>query len=1279
MEPRADLPLLVPVQVEALVVNNNDRRTTTWSVSARTYSGSDRLLPIDPPPFATGNDQPRTGVTLHWLLPDALTVARWHDVAAGATELRAPHVPDRWLVVRTGRLRDGEPASAPLPARAWVVESDHAGPDGTNPFPVKGGAIDHLGRSTPLDDWPEKAGPASQRAVRLTALGPVTTDADGQDEVHDLDPAYAASVADIDNVLSFHDDLVDVIDRGSGADPAAVLSYAVIGWYAEPHVSDPMVNPSRLGRDLADLVPQGAGASVLTAEAWNRVMDTLEWSVGDAYDLERARVTATGGLTGAADLVPTRTILHGMVCGVGWTGLDGPAQPYTGGPDSAFAGSAIHSRAGWLNPEPDDDPHGFGDIEGGPSLADATELRQVGGQASAPAGTRSLFPHLAIGASPTDALAALLEFLLGQEGSLEPGDDPSRLSALFLALEHDLLHLYDVPGGIEELDRRLHQEGFVPRPGGHSWTVVLRRNQGDPEAGDAGHRPEGDDLLLRLDDPGRPSGETATEPSGTSLGLVDGLAHLNRLQDDLETAEALARATRRELYALWWKSRRHVDDSEEALVADRWEDSVTDEGLARRLNHLQTTAADANHERDSAGAKVLEKRNQVAGLLASEDVGHRLAELLGEHAGTLELVEVPRARFFAPADPVILISGVRASPKHGGDGRYTDDGSLLVRFGGTSSGAPGQALRMRIDETTSLGTTDLTDPRFGGLHRLLDGTPIPRACEPLLGELVLLDPGWSQALAALASTRSGTTVSAEEVRTRQRALWGTPTPEQLTVAAQTRDAGFVGVRPSPVAVEVWAPPWRPVYLAWRTTWYSDDGLRGSGAAAGGETPGPLGDWVFDGQDLRWCGHHDRNDFRGQTVQGRCLLSGSATESLQDSIDALSDRLAHAAVDPQQNSAADLQARRQERDAMRSALDTVKQQLASADILAQAMTGFHGQLVQRDATQFREAEGRTFERLEDVEREAPMPYGDVVSGQRFHPLRGGHARLRRAWVVDAFGQVFDVIHEQGQTDQSFVPLRGRGLAPAGHPQRTDTQLVPFAPRLVQPSRLSFRFPSGPTPVSGWLLPNHLDGSLSVSDHRGGLLGAVLPWHGAGSDERVRWEPAPGAGGASSPAGIEDDVLRRVVQGLFLSTTEGPTAFSDFLQAVDRTLWTTDPLGRRGDTTSVLLGRPIAVVRAQLCLELDGPGLPDQQWRHSLTSTTDEARTAGVTDLLFRVRLGVPGRAATERSVSTSARRTPSTPSSLVGRRRRRPSSGPTRTPGPRSRCGFSETPAPRRWP
>ena len=128
---------------------------------------------------------------------------------------------------------------------------------------------------------------------------------------------------------------------------------------------------------------------------------------------------------------------------------------------------------------------------------------QPGGHTTHAAGARSLFPHIAIGSSTTDALAALLEFLLGQEGAVADGADPRHLATLFQALEHDLLDLvrgawWDrgvgspaAPGGFRAapgrslVDRRAAATGRRPW-GEHSREAARDRARGSRPAHGAG-------------------------------------------------------------------------------------------------------------------------------------------------------------------------------------------------------------------------------------------------------------------------------------------------------------------------------------------------------------------------------------------------------------------------------------------------------------------------------------------------------------------------------------------------------------------------------------------------------------------------------------------------------------------------------------------------------------------------------------------------------------------------------------------------------------------------
>jgi hypothetical protein len=244
-------------------------------------------------------------------------------------------------------------------------------------------------------------------------------------------------------------------------------------------------------------------------------------------------------------------------------------------------------------------------------------------------------------------------------------------------------------------------------------------------------------------------------------------------------------------------------------------------------------------------------------------------------------------------------------------------------------------------------------------------------------------------------------------------------------------------------------------------------------------------------------------------------------------------------------------------------------------------------------------------LDGVNNAAPMPF-DNPRHRDFQAFRAGHFRLLRLWVVDAFGQVFDPIFERLQSPESFVPLRGSGLSIQlnGNPtfttartQRKDTQQLQLPPRLLQPARIEARFerdddPSLPA-LCGWLLPNHFDKSLAVYDRDGELLGALLESGSAGAP-LLRWDPSvTGTVSVPTPGLIPDAQLRGFVEGL-AAAKQPAGAFNDLIETIDRTLWGIDPLGQRGGNLSVLIGRPIAVVRMSLQLDLETAPLTDPSW-------------------------------------------------------------------------------------
>jgi hypothetical protein len=292
-------------------------------------------------------------------------------------------------------------------------------------------------------------------------------------------------------------------------------------------------------------------------------------------------------------------------------------------------------------------------------------------------------------------------------------------------------------------------------------------------------------------------------------------------------------------------------------------------------------------------------------------------------------------------------------------------------------------------------------------------------------------------------------------------------------------------------------------------------------------------------------------------------------------------------------------------------------------LAQSLGGFNEALLARRQTlQFDVADPLGFDDYrrftDDVRQFVQGPAGTVPPYLRGHnrsapqpaaeyqPLRAGALRLRRLRLLDAFGRVRD--------------LRwNRVVAARSMPVAAGSDLVTLPPRIVQPARLSFRWLSADagdqqltelateTPICGWVVVNHLDESLMIHAADGTALGAL--------DRNGQWQSAPG-GTTVTHEQITDLHLRQLVTHLL---AQGGAALAALHGALDSALENVDPAGVAvTDGVAVLVGRPLAVVRAAVNLELRGLAAVGQSWADL---RADLARTTRTTDGFEAVRVPV----------------------------------------------------------
>ena len=237
---------------------------------------------------------------------------------------------------------------------------------------------------------------------------------------------------------------------------------------------------------------------------------------------------------------------------------------------------------------------------------------------------------------------------------------------------------------------------------------------------------------------------------------------------------------------------------------------------------------------------------------------------------------------------------------------------------------------------------------------------------------------------------------------------------------------------------------------------------------------------------------------------------------------------------------------------------------------------------------------------------------------FLPIRAGRLRLRELFLVDTFGRYFSIGSEGNPVQQQLALSAGLSQIP-GHllqsvctgSNETQPNDAYLPPRILQPMRLGFNWLSATsdaggentfvertgqpalTPVAGWILPNHLDDSLSIYDTDGQALGSLGL---EGASRQTTWRSVPSLN-PENPADngrvqmLSDiqtanpflqDFLRK-----FAFPENGNPAFQGFLNALDQTqrfIHTSNLLEDQG--LSVLIGRPFVLVRAYLRLEVLG---------------------------------------------------------------------------------------------
>ncbi|MFI7502484.1 hypothetical protein ACIBVL_29185 [Streptomyces sp. NPDC049687] len=373
----------------------------------------------------------------------------------------------------------------------------------------------------------------------------------------------------------------------------------------------------------------------------------------------------------------------------------------------------------------------------------------------------------------------------------------------------------------------------------------------------------------------------------------------------------------------------------------------------------------------------------------------------------------------------------------------------------------------------------------------------------------------------------------------------------------------------------WTMPWQPLFLLWKAEYFPlpfrDD-----------DTP----HWEFiDGTRYQWKGTGEPG--KPLTVSGRQILAPSAGHIVDGT----------------------LQSYARVRDQLPAdTLRQVRSQAREANYLSQVLDGFGAAIAQRQPLAGLQPTGSLADLIGSGDYPPPDPGPlkasdwdpDPVS--TFQELRAGQLAFLELAVVDRFGRSVNLITNPAH----FHPEMPDTMRPAHPVSGYDShRLIELGPRLLQPARLRFDFLTattdeetdltpGSNPVCAWLLPNRLDESLVVHAPDGAALGELRVTLNTAGRREVSWSALPGSevtrfeqleALAPHPYRLLDAVKSR-----------GPGTFDAFRATLDQALQTIDPDGPADPGLGFLIGRPLALVRTRLAMNLSGPLRTDVSWQN-----------------------------------------------------------------------------------
>ncbi|MCR8576349.1 hypothetical protein [Streptomyces sp. Isolate_219] len=624
------------------------------------------------------------------------------------------------------------------------------------------------------------------------------------------------------------------------------------------------------------------------------------------------------------------------------------------------------------------------------------------------------------------------------------------------------------------------------------------------------------------------------------------LVRLNDQQAAYDAELPKLRSLQGRTWALWFLRHRATREGAHAPGFDAAADAQLDPAASPNGKPSMAKLTKAQYEKVAA----------LAAGLPRGDTPEELEAAIADFADRPD-VDVPEGmalqremseNYYTPADPVVVIEGANVTEP------LARDTPLPVR-------PAGDLLRsLKIGGSFENVPANPPSPRLDGFPPLVSS---------LLAEFALLDKAaWTPAAA--------------------------PGPTALHNAIAHPDLNVTGSLAQYTAF--WKQPWLPMYLQWDVRYVPTPFRTGS-----------TEHWEFDGNTYTWKGSGSTAENASSSLRrifrGRSFLTPTVRYVVERQLDRYLQTYP---------------------DAEAMGVRQLREDAADLDMLSQTLDGFHDWLLTQNGAarplRSRVPVPSALEPLLGDAASCPAPSGHSdtdPADDTFQPVRAGQFFFYDLRIIDRFGRVVDLTNSAQNNYERFPPIRALSVLPDERkplypdpigPQR----FIQLPPRLLQPARVRLSavhaldgapLPAAPTareagtsatPVAGWLLVNRLDETLMVYAPDGSPLGEMRVLN---TTQTIEWNPLPHSP-FPDPASPAFTAAYPRLAG-FIAGLRGQTsphlAFAALLDTIDTALdGIVDPSAQDDAVPSRLIGRPVALVAADLTIDLQGLPLADPGW-------------------------------------------------------------------------------------